>query len=831
MPVTTRRSVATDSAHSHVVYVRNRKKGLEASGISGQFPSTPSQSLSLGNNIGEQGLHPVPMSAASKSVSFFEEGNHKRDFSTSSSWWHSLSNLFRNCCRSFSHFPLSSNRDNSQLISSSRNRAYMQSDKDLDSQRMQALWSDIEASSRPVFLSRDCMKVVTEEIISEGSRFSPFASRSGSMLAPKNPLSICWLLLLLLIPLCLLGALFSKPSLTELNSLSSNALTSLKHWAAQLKSYFHDEGHPEPELNKWPLESDDNFDSLFKNFHDKLADLERRYEILSAQTDSNASSLKNELSSLEQVHGAHERLRSDLHSLQKLFTVVLKELSLFRRSLNSVRNMVHQHDSLLTKEAAHRASLPPKCECPTSCPSSDFDWNEVDAHIAASLKRYDSDKTGLPDYALESAGGTILSVRCTESYDPKSRVLTLFGIPVFYKTYSPRKIIQPGTMPGECWAFKGSVGSVVIQLGGTIRITGISYEHVAKSIAPDGHIESAPKNFEVYGLMSKNDANATLLGNYTYRDDGDALQYFPVQATNASTFPIVELKVLRNHGHPRYTCLYRFRVHGYRIKPAYGYKSNQVDKREKSSENAESFVAKYLLSCVAATVAESATYPLDLLKTRLQLQGEHDLKCRPKMGAFSLLSHIGKKLDFLNNLFGQPARSYVNFFLNLYVFLNFGKYVSSQGALSLWQGVTPAVLRHYIYTGFRVVIYEECREHVFRRNPDGTFALWKAMLTGVLSGALAQFVASPTDLIKVLLQAEGRRKLEGLPPRVNSVRHAFKVVWSEGGILALWRGWMPGCQRAALVNMSDMATYDTVKHFVLKHSDMPDNYITHAISR
>ncbi|CDW61326.1 Mito carr domain containing protein, partial [Trichuris trichiura] len=90
---------------------------------------------------------------------------------------------------------------------------------------------------------------------------------------------------------------------------------------------------------------------------------------------------------------------------------------------------------------------------------------------------------------------------------------------------------------------------------------------------------------------------------------------------------------------------------------------------------------------------------------------------------------------------------------------------SSEGALSLWQGVTPAVLRHYIYTGFRVVIYEECREHVFRRNPDGTFALWKAMLTGVLSGALAQFVASPTDLIKVLLQAEGRRKLEGLPPR------------------------------------------------------------------
>ncbi|CDW54431.1 Sad1 UNC domain containing protein [Trichuris trichiura] len=446
MPVTTRHSAATGSAHSHVVYVRSRKKGLEASDISEQFPSTPSHG---------------------------------------------------------------------------RNRSYMQSDKDLASQQMQALWSDIEASSRPVFLSRDCMKVVTEEIISEGSKFSPFTNRSG--------------------------ALFSKPSLTELNNLSSNALTSV-------------------------------------NFHDKLADLERRYEVLSARTDSNASSMKNDLSSLEEVHGAHERLRSDLHSLQTLFTVVLKELNLFRRSLNSVRSMVHKHDSFLTKEETRTMSLPPKCDCPINCPSrSDFDWNEVDMRIAASLKRYDSDKTGLPDYALESAGGAILSVRCTETYDPKSRVLTLFGIPIFYKTYSPRKLIQPGTMPGECWAFKGSVGSVVIQLGGTIQITGVSYEHVAKSISPDGHIESAPKNFEVYGLTSKNSPNATLLGSYTYREDGDALQWryilfwsntfdgsFPFKATNASAFPIVELKVLRNHGHPRYTCLYRFRVHGYRMKPAYG---------------------------------------------------------------------------------------------------------------------------------------------------------------------------------------------------------------------------------------------------------------------
>ena len=36
----------------------------------------------------------------------------------------------------------------------------------------------------------------------------------------------------------------------------------------------------------------------------------------------------------------------------------------------------------------------------------------------------------------------------------------------------------------------------------------------------------------------------------------------------------------------------------------------------------DSFLLRYALSCTAATVAETLTYPLDLTKTRLQIQGE-----------------------------------------------------------------------------------------------------------------------------------------------------------------------------------------------------------------
>lgn len=35
---------------------------------------------------------------------------------------------------------------------------------------------------------------------------------------------------------------------------------------------------------------------------------------------------------------------------------------------------------------------------------------------------------------------------------------------------------------------------------------------------------------------------------------------------------------------------------------------------------------------------------------------------------------------------------------------------------------------------------------------------------------------------------EGRRRLMGLPPRVNGIFDAFKKVWATGGVRGLWKG-------------------------------------------
>ena len=56
-----------------------------------------------------------------------------------------------------------------------------------------------------------------------------------------------------------------------------------------------------------------------------------------------------------------------------------------------------------------------------------------------------------------------------------------------------------------------------------------------------------------------------LAGEYFYAAENGtspAVQYFPVQNNLIAFFSMVELKITSNHGNQRYTCVYRFRVHG-----------------------------------------------------------------------------------------------------------------------------------------------------------------------------------------------------------------------------------------------------------------------------
>lgn len=66
------------------------------------------------------------------------------------------------------------------------------------------------------------------------------------------------------------------------------------------------------------------------------------------------------------------------------------------------------------------------------------------------------------------------------------------------KTFITSCDVQPDVNPGNCWAFKGSKGFLVIRLSMRIVLTAVSLEHIPKALAPSGMLLSAPRDFSVY---------------------------------------------------------------------------------------------------------------------------------------------------------------------------------------------------------------------------------------------------------------------------------------------------------------------------------------------
>jgi SUN domain-containing protein 1/2 len=128
---------------------------------------------------------------------------------------------------------------------------------------------------------------------------------------------------------------------------------------------------------------------------------------------------------------------------------------------------------------------------------------------------------------------------------------------------------------GHCWPLVGTSGVLAVKLTQAVRISAITVDHLPKELAttrnPASISPSAPRHFKVYGLRGETEADLAtrmLLGTFEYDAAGPQTQTFhllphgqsPSQTT--PSFPVAQLEVVDNYGNQKYTCIYRFRVHG-----------------------------------------------------------------------------------------------------------------------------------------------------------------------------------------------------------------------------------------------------------------------------
>jgi SUN domain-containing protein 1/2 len=199
--------------------------------------------------------------------------------------------------------------------------------------------------------------------------------------------------------------------------------------------------------------------------------------------------------------------------------------------------------------------------------------SKITKHIQQASDLWFADRTGRQDFALAPGGGRVvghsqLSPFVGRGDGPVTSVLTFLRAGVHPK--SDEWLLSPSLEPpGDCLALHTSTGYVDIRLRQSVSVDAVTLEHTNSLIAYDTH--SAPRDFQVFGWLAcpkKGCGKAKVkppktmhpLGNYTYEISRGAVQTFDVAKPH--TVDHVRLFVKNNQGHKRWTCIYRFRVHG-----------------------------------------------------------------------------------------------------------------------------------------------------------------------------------------------------------------------------------------------------------------------------
>lgn len=79
---------------------------------------------------------------------------------------------------------------------------------------------------------------------------------------------------------------------------------------------------------------------------------------------------------------------------------------------------------------------------------------------------------------------------------PKLAFMSLMGTTL--NTPHPPNQAHSPLVPGDCWAFAGQHGQLVIALSHLVKLSHVTLGHISKSVSPTGTITSAPKEFSIF---------------------------------------------------------------------------------------------------------------------------------------------------------------------------------------------------------------------------------------------------------------------------------------------------------------------------------------------
>ncbi|KAJ3364958.1 Mitochondrial oxaloacetate carrier protein [Allomyces javanicus] len=218
----------------------------------------------------------------------------------------------------------------------------------------------------------------------------------------------------------------------------------------------------------------------------------------------------------------------------------------------------------------------------------------------------------------------------------------------------------------------------------------------------------------------------------------------------------------------------------------------------------------FTLGAGAACIAATFTNPMEVVKTRLQLQGE----LMRRHEASSTTSSFTRVYRSAPHAFGVILRS--------------------EGVRGLQRGLFPAYLYQCVMNGIRLGGYEPVKHAINAGVVRAQYSGWAPVaavatnvidpivpvLSGFTCGIAAALCGSPLFLVKTRLQAyssDPRLAGIGAQHRYKSTAHAMMAVVKEGGVKNLWRGATASMMRTGVGSAVQLSSYDAIKNALKTH--------------
>lgn len=221
----------------------------------------------------------------------------------------------------------------------------------------------------------------------------------------------------------------------------------------------------------------------------------------------------------------------------------------------------------------------------------------------------------------------------------------------------------------------------------------------------------------------------------------------------------------------------------------------QPRRQSKEHEN----LVRFALSGLSCMCAATVTNPVDVIKTRMQLDNE-----------------LGSQHESRNIFHNRYYRGLVR---------GAARIAHEEGIRGLYKGIAPSLMREASYSTLRLGLYEPLKEWFGATDPAHT-PLWKKVCSGAIAGAIGSAIACPTDVVKIRLMALP----SGNKWEYRHTLHAFQAIVANEGIRGLWTGVNATVKRSALVSAIAVSSYDHAKHKILNAGLLQEGPVLHIMA-